>query len=651
VVQNIDQNSDQLAKALSDGVPIVITTLQKFPFILDKVQGLKGKRFALIVDEAHSSQSGAAAQKLRRALTTNDKAKTVSVELDGETVEVSADVEIDAEDVTTEDIINQVMASRERPANVSYFAFTATPKGKTLELFGRPGTDGLPEPFHLYSMRQAIEEGFILDVLKNYTSYKAFYKLGSAADEKLVPASQAQRTLARFAVLHPYNIAQKVVVIVEHFHEHVAKKIGGQAKAMVVTDSRKAAVRYKLAMDRYLKERGYDKMMRALVAFSGKVEDLDSGPDEFTESNMNPDIHGKEPSDAFKDEIYRVLLVANKYQTGFDQPLLHTMYVDKRLSGVMAVQTLSRLNRTCPGKENTFVLDFVNKPDEILDSFKPYYRAAQLEDVTDPNIVHELQTKLDKAGVYTRSEVEQLAEAFFDPKRKQATLHTYLKPAADRFHALEEDKEEKAGQFRKDLGTFLRMYDFLSQIVPYSDADLEKLYTFGKNLMPRIAARGEGSSILELDSDVRLTHYRLQKLGEQQLDLATGEVVKLKSASEAGSGQALTEEQVRLAEIVGKMNDLFSGDLTEGDLVGYVTTIKSKLLENESLAAQAKSNNEQQFAMGDFKDILTDIIIEGQEAHNSIADQLLKDERIMGAMQGMLASMVFKAFAQKAAQP
>jgi type I restriction enzyme R subunit len=651
VVQNIDQNSDQLAKALSDGVPIVITTLQKFPFILDKVQGLKGKRFALIVDEAHSSQSGAAAQKLRRALTTDDKAKTVSVELDGETVEVSADVEIDPEDVTTEDIINQVMASRERPANVSYFAFTATPKGKTLELFGRPGTDGLPVPFHLYSMRQAIEEGFILDVLKNYTSYKAFYKLGSAADEKLVPASQAQRTLARFAVLHPYNIAQKVVVIVEHFHEHVAKKIGGQAKAMVVTDSRKAAVRYKLAMDRYLKERGYDKMMRALVAFSGKVEDLDSGPDEFTESNMNPDIHGKEPSDAFKDEIYRVLLVANKYQTGFDQPLLHTMYVDKRLSGVLAVQTLSRLNRTCPGKENTFVLDFVNKPDEILDSFKPYYRAAQLEDVTDPNIVHELQTKLDSAGVYTRSEVEQLAEAFFDPKRKQATLHTYLKPAADRFHALEEDEEEKAEQFRKDLGTFLRMYDFLSQIVPYDDADLEKLYTFGKSLMPRIAARGEGSSILELDSDVRLTHYRLQKLGEQQLDLSTGEVVKLKSASEAGSGQALTEEQVRLAEIVGKMNDLFSGDLTEGDLVGYVTTIKSKLLENESLAAQAKSNNEQQFAMGDFKDILTDIIIEGQEAHNNIADQLLKDERIMGAMQGMLATMVFQAFAQKAAQP
>ena len=649
VVQKIDQNSDQLAKALMGGTPVVITTLQKFPFILEKVQGMGNKRFALIVDEAHSSQSGTAAQKLRRALTT--ESKTVKVELDGETVEVPADVEIDPEDVTTEDIINQVMASRARSKNVSYFAFTATPKGKTLELFGRPGDDGLPVPFHVYSMRQAIEEGFILDVLKNYITYKMYYKLGTMADEKLVPAHQAKKSLARYATLLPYNISQKVVVIVEHFREHVAKKIGGRAKAMVVTDSRKAAVRYKLAMDQYLKEMGYDKDMRALVAFSGKVEDQESGPDEFTEANMNPQLAGVEPADAFKEDIYRVLLVANKYQTGFDQPLLHTMYVDKRLSGVLAVQTLSRLNRTTAGKEDTCVLDFVNKPEEILASFQPYYRSAQLEDVTDPNIVHELQTKLDSAGVYTHAEVEQLAQAFFDPKRQQSALHSFLKPAADRFRALEEDEEEKAEQFRKDLGTFLRMYDFLSQIIPYNDADLEKLYTFGKNLMPRIAVSGSGSSILELDSDVRLTHYRLQKLGEQRLDLASGELVKLKPASEAGSGKAQSEEQVRLAEIVSKMNDLFSGNLTDADMVGYVTTIKGKLLENESLAAQARTNTEQQFAMGDFRDVLTDIIIEGQEAHNSIADQLLKDERVMVAMQAMLAKMVYQAFSQKAAGP
>lgn len=643
VVQKIDKNSQQLADALMKGTPVVVTTIQKFPFILEKVQGMKDKRFAIIVDEAHSSQSGTAAQKLRKALTTEGPKPTIKVELEGETVEVTADLEIDPEEVTSEDVINEVMASRKRPLNVSYFAFTATPKAKTMELFGRPNkVTGMPEPFHVYSMRQAIEEGFILDVLKNYTSYKAFYKLGSTADEKLVPQGKAKKVLARFANLHPYNIAQKVVVIVEHFREHVAAKIGGQAKAMVVTDSRKAAVRYKLAMDKYIKERGYQHL-KALVAFSGKVEDPESGPEDFTEANMNPEIKGVEPSEAFKQDDYRVLLVANKYQTGFDQPLLHSMYVDKRLSGVLAVQTLSRLNRTCPGKEDTFVLDFVNKPDEILQSFQPYYRAAALADVTDPNVVHDLQIKLDKAGVYFVSEVEGFAEAFFDPKRKQAALHAFLKPAADRFFELD---EENADQFRKDLGTFLRMYDFLSQIIAYDDPDLEKRYAYGKNLMPRIAERFD-SSILELDADVKLTHYRLQKLGEQQLDLSSGDVVTLKGVSEAGSGSAHADEQKRLAEIVEKMNDLFSGNLTEGDLVGYVTTLKGKLMEDETLAEQASNNTEEQFAMGDFKDRLADIILDTQEAHNSIADQLLKDPRIFTAMQAMLAKMVYQGFAAR----
>lgn len=643
VVQAIDVDSQQLADALNAGVPVVVTTLQKFPYILDKVGALKAKKFALIVDEAHSSQSGSAAKKLQKAVSkgaTTVKPKPIlAVELDGQTVEVPADVEIDPEDVTTEDIINEVVSSRQRPTNVSYFAFTATPKAKTMELFGRPGPEGAPVPFHVYSMRQAIEEGFILDVLKHYVSYKMFYKLGSTADDKLVPQMKAKKALARYAVLHPYNIAQKVVVIVEHFREHVAAKIGGKAKAMVVTDGRKAAVRYKLAMDKYLKERNYHDM-KALVAFSGSVTDPESGPEEFTEANMNPDIHGVEPAVAFKQDEYRVLLVANKYQTGFDQPLLHTMYVDKRLSGVLAVQTLSRLNRTCPGKEETFVLDFVNKPEEILASFQPYYRTAKLEETTDPNIVHELMTKLGKTNVYMWTEVEAFARAFFDPKRKQAGLHAHLKPAADRFNDLE---EEPAEAFRKDLATFLRMYDFLSQIVPYNDAELEKLYVFGKNLMPRINEGGH-SSILELDADIRLTHYRLQKIGEQQLDLASGGVVALKPASEAGTGAVITDEQKKLAEIVERMNDLFSGNLSEADLVGYVTTIQGKLMESETLKEQATNNSVEQFAMGDFKDIMTDIVIEGQDAHNKIAEQLLKDERIFAAMQSMLAQIVWQQF-------
>lgn len=619
-------------------MPIVVTTLQKFPFILDKVGELKKRRFAVIIDEAHSSQTGSAAQKLRQALTTGNAEAPVARDA---ATELDADVLIDPEDVTAEDVINNVVAGRKRPENVSYFAFTATPKAKTMELFGRPGVNGKPEPFLLYSMRQAIEEGFILDVLKNYTSYQAFYKLGSAAEEKLVPEQKARKALGRYATLHSYNIAQKVVAIVEHFRDHVMAKIGGRAKAMVVTSGRLAAKRYKVAIDKYIKERGYTDL-RTLVAFSGSIVDTEDGS-ESSETSLNPEIGGAEPAEAFKDDQYRVLLVANKYQTGFDQPLLHTMYVDKRLSGVMAVQTLSRLNRTFPGKEDTFVLDFVNKPDDILRSFQPYYRGAQLEETTDPNIVHELQTKLGQAGVYFPKEVEGFAQAFFDPKRTQASLHTYLKPAADRFYDLD---EEESDQFRKDLGTFLRMYDFLSQIIAYNDPDLEKLYAFGKNLMPRIAEHGS-SSILDLNSAVILTHYRLQKQSEQTLDLEAGEVVKLKPASEAGSGKAMTEEQRQLKEIVAKMNDLFAGDLTEADLVGYVTTIQGKLMESPKLAEQAANNNEEQFAMGDFKEVLTDIIIDSQESHNKIAEQLLKDERIFAAIQGLLMSNVYSALTSR----
>lgn len=642
VVQVISENSAQLAKALNDGAPIVVTTLQKFGFILDKVGELGQRKFALIVDEAHSSQSGAAARKLREALTKGKPKQTAVVDIDGVEVQVDADVEIDPEDLTSEDMVALAIEARKRPENVSYFAFTATPKSKTLELFGRKGPEGTPVPFHVYSMRQAIEEGFILDVLKHYTSYNTFYKLGAVANDKLVPQKKAKMALAQYAKLHPHNIAQKVVVIVEHFREHVAAKIGGKAKAMVVTDSRKAAVRYKLAIDRYIKDQKYTDL-RTLVAFSGAVQDTDSGPDEFTESNMN-DIKGQEPSEAFKQDEYRILLVANKYQVGFDQPLLHTMYVDKRLSGVLAVQTLSRLNRMYRGKEDTFVLDFVNKPEEVLASFQPYYRTAQLEDVTDPNVVHELLTKLNQAGVYYWTEVEKFAEAFFNPKVKsQSALHAVLKPAYDRYEDLEDEPQEL---FRRDLGSFLRLYEFLSQIIPYDDPELEKLFVFGKNLMPRLAAHGKDKHRLELDADVKLTHYRLQKVAEQQLDLENAEVVKLPGIGEAGTGSAPEDEKKALREIVAKMNDLFSGHITESDFIGSVTAWAGHLQQNEKLAAQARNNSVEQFEMGDFKDTFTDIIIEAQDAHNQIAEQLLKDQRIFGVMQKMVAKMVWQKFQQ-----
>lgn len=640
VVQVISENSIQLAKALNDGVPIVVTTLQKFGFIHDQVGTLGTRRFALIVDEAHSSQSGSAARKVREALTKGKPALNAAEVIDDEPVAAEPDGQTDPEELTSEDVVNSVVAARKRPENVSYFAFTATPKNKTLELFGRKDDEGMPVPFHVYSMRQAIEEEFILDVLKHYTSYRMFYNLGALANDKLVPQKKARQALAQYAKLHAHNISQKVVVIVEHFREHVAAKIGGEAKAMLVTDSRKAAVRYKLAIDKYIRDQRYLDL-HTLVAFSGSLEDPESGPGEFSEVSMNPDIKGQEPSEAFKHDEYRILLVANKYQVGFDQPLLHTMYVDKRLSGVLAVQTLSRLNRMYPGKDDTFVLDFVNKPEEILKSFQPYYRTAQLEEVTDPNLVHELMTKLNKAGVYYWSEVETFAQAFFNPKVKtQAALHGVLKPAFDRYVDLDAEPQEL---FRKDLASFLRLYEFLSQIIPYNDPDLEKLFVFGKNLMPRLAEQGR-KEFLSLDSDVKLTHYRLQKLGEQQLDLEKAEVVKLAGISEAGTGAAPEDERKELREIVAKMNDLFSGDITEADFIGAVTTWQGRLMASEKLAAQALNNSEEQFAMGDVRDEFTDVVIEAKDAQNRIADQLLKDERIMGVIQKMVAKMVWQKF-------
>jgi type I restriction enzyme R subunit len=640
VVQVISENSAQLATALNEGVPVIVTTLQKFGFILDTVNDLGKRSFALIVDEAHSSQSGSAAAKLKRALTKGAPKKKLVVEIEGVEVEMEADLEIDPEDLTSEDIINGVVEGRKRPENVSYFAFTATPKGKTLELFGRPGPDGKPGPFHVYSMRQAIEEKFILDVLKHYTSYASFYQLGTLAEDKLVPQQKAKKALSRFAKLHPHNISQKVVVIVEHFREHVAAKIGGKAKAMLVTDSRKAAVRYKLAIDKYIREQKYTDL-RTLVAFSGSVNDPESGPHEFTESSLNAEVKGQEPSETFKGDEYRILLVANKYQVGFDQPLLHSMYVDKRLSGVLAVQTLSRLNRMHPGKEDTFVLDFVNKPEEILKSFQPYYRTAQLEEVTDPNVVHELMTKLSKANVYFWTEVEAYAKAFFNPKVKsQAALHAPLKPAFDRYMELEQEKQEF---FRKDMVSFVRMYEFLAQIIPYCDADLEKFFVFSKGLLPRLAAATEGNE-LSLDEDVKMTHYRLQKLGEQALDLEKAEVLAIPGISAAGKASAVSDEERALREIVTKMNDVFSGEIRESDFLGAVTAWQGHLLANPGLAEQAKNNSEEQFSMGDFREAFMDVVIDAKDASNSIADQLLKDDRVFGLMQQMLAKAVWQHF-------
>ncbi|MDD2734558.1 MAG: type I restriction endonuclease [Desulfuromonadaceae bacterium] len=628
--------SSQLVQALVDRKPIIIVTIQTFPFVLEEIQqltSLKDRTFAVIIDEAHSSQSGAASRRLRQVLTAE---------------QIEEDEEVSAEDVMLAE-----MAGRLLPKNVSFFAFTATPKAKTIELFGRPGVSGIPEPFHVYSMQQAIEEGFILDVLKNFTPYSLAYRLavGDQEYDEEVDKGKALKQLSKWVRLHPYNISQKVIVIVEHFRSKIAHKLNGHAKAMVVTSSRKEAVRYKLAIDKYIHECGY-KGLQTIVAFSGDVTDTESGPNQFNESNMNKALKGRDIREAFGSDEFQVLIVANKFQTGFDQPLLCAMYVDKKLSGVAAVQTFSRLNRIFPGKTETFILDFVNDPEEILKAFEPYYRTAELSGVTDPNIVHTLQAKIDQAHIYTESEVESFAHSYFDPKGTQKEMQAHIAPAVDRFRiqmqqAKDTDDNGRVDElriFRKDLSSFVKVYDFLSQLIDYGDTDLEKRSVFCRHLLPWLTEAIEPDPI-DL-SQVKMTHYRLNSLNERQLQLgeAAEEDTQLKPLTDVGSGQSHDPEAEFLSAIISQLNTVFEGDLSDADLVGYATHISGKMLENEGLSYQASSNSKEQFALGDFNKVLMDTIISGLDNYQSMASQVLGNERVKKGFEGIMLEMVYEGF-------
>lgn len=472
VVQRIDDDSEQLANAIKNGKNIIITTLQKFPFALKHLTDIPDRKYAVIIDEAHSSQGGEASRKMTEVLA----GKNLSPE-EQEKVES----EIENTELDEDDAIREIIQKRGPQKNISIFAFTATPKPKTLEVFGIKDEEGKPKPFHLYSMRQAIEEGFILDVLKNYTSYKEYYQFTKAIiDDPELNKKKATKAIGRFASLHPVSLAQKTEVMVEHFRQVTMKKIGGKAKAMVITSSRKHALRYYLEFKDYIKEKGYDQepnKIRALVAFSGSLID-DLYPEGVTESQLNG-FGEKELPDKFSTPEYQILLVADKYQTGFDQPLLHTMYVDKKLSGVKAVQTLSRLNRTHAGKEDTFILDFANDRETIIESFQPYYELTTMTETTDPNHLYDLKGKLDATNVYFQSEVDGFARVFYRPGntslKDQGKLYGFIDPAVDRYKDI--DKEETQDEFKGSLTSFVRMYSFLSQIMPFQDVELEKLYS------------------------------------------------------------------------------------------------------------------------------------------------------------------------------
>ncbi len=688
--------SEKLAAALESSQPIVIVTIQTFPHVLKAIENsvsLKERCYAIIADEAHSSQSGRTAGKLKEVLMTEaenpNPMRERGIDSDGSLADTSG---CDDDALTAEDALIASVEARKGSANLSYYAFTATPKSKTLELFGRlpkpdqpPNKrDNKPKAFHVYSMRQAIEEGYILDVLKNYTSYKVAYNLAQkvAKPDYEVDAKKAKVRAGQWVRLHDYNIAQKVKVIVEHFRQTVMGLLNGHAKAMVVTGSRKEAVRYKLEFDKYIKKKKYSQLA-AMVAFSGEVEFLENDPnvegllgEKFTEANMNPDLKGRDLRTAFDSGEFHVMIVAKKFQTGFDQPKLCAMYVDKKLGGLECVQTLSRLNRTFPGKEETYVLDFFNDPDDVLTAFQEYYETARLLDVSDPNKIWDLFDKLRASGIFLWTEVTQFSDVFYIKSKSNAALSNVCRPAKDRWqtrfkeakaefenhrklfkHAktlgdpifmantegdMKDAKKEKdaLGLFKADLISFSRYYEFMSQIVDFDSTDLEKLNLYSRHLAPLLREEAPEDDPIDLAS-LGLTHYRLSKIKQQDLLLVKEGAEGLPVGADIGSGKSKSKQEIWLSELIARLNELFITDgLTDQDLINYAFTIRDKVGENERVMNQIANNSPEQALLGDFAEALDDAVMSSGEAHQLQMTQYLNNPELAAKFQRVIFDLL-----------
>ncbi len=582
IVENIDQTSRQLKTALSEGKKIIVTTLQKFPMITEQIKELEGKRFAIIIDEAHSSQGGEGRSKLNAVLAA------------GSLEQAEKEEGVEFED--SEDRIIAEMKKRGHLPNASYFAFTATPKSETLELFGAKQQDGRFGAFSLYSMRQAIEERFILDVLQNYTTFESYWSLlKKIEDDPRYDREKAKHLLRTFVELHEHSIATKVAIMVDHFASQVSHRIEGKAKAMIVTRSRLHAVRYRLAVDKYLKEKGYP--FKALVAFSGTVQDPDSG-ESYTESQMNG-LPERQTAERFKQSDYRLMIVAEKFQTGFDQPLLHTMYVDKRLAGVHAVQTLSRLNRVYPGKEETFVLDFANNAQVIQQAFEPYYDRTLLKEGTDPNLLYDLQTQLSAFQFYTQAEINRFANIYFDPNAKQDKLHAALEPAIDRYlAAAKEDQIE----FRGRLADYCRLYAFLSQIITFTDADLERLHVFGRLLLRKLPIEKEKLPV-EVQRNIEIETYTVKQTSKGSIKLPRG-TTELEPAGISAAAMVLPENLEQLSKIIRELNERFGSNLGENARTS-IQHLEAQLDQDPALQASISANTRENARLT-FEHVLND---------------------------------------------
>jgi len=585
VVKPIDMNSAQLKKALETGKDIIITTIQKFPVISDTMTELKGNRFAVIIDEAHSSQSGESARHLK---------KTLSVNLEHAEEE-------DTEGFDLEDEIHKEIRTRGRQPHISYFAFTATPKNKTLELFGRKNEQDKHVAFHIYSMRQAIEEHFILDVLENYTTFKRYFKLAKTLEEdKEYEKKKATRLLTSYVDLQPHAIETKSCIMLDHFLEKTVLAIQGRGRAMIITRSRLHAVKYYLMLRKLMEEKNLP--YKPLVAFSGMVKNPDTG-EEYTENSLNRLPPKVSITDAFKSPEYRILIVAYKFQTGFDEPLLHTMYVDKKLSGVHAVQALSRLNRTMRGKSETIILDFVNEADLIQKAFQPYYQTTLLEEETDPNKLYTLQTELEEYSIYTMDDVEKFAKIFFDPNESPEKLQPILDRTVDAWWQKNENERE---DFRSLLQNYTRLYGFVSQLITFKDSELEKLYIFTKNLYKKLPKRTKKLPYDILDA-VDLDSFRIQQTFKGSVSLVgtNGEIPPITS----GAPCHMEEEKDLLTNIIKTLNDTYGVNLTDEDKLD-IENIQAKLEVNEDLLSVMTRHNTSENIRYKFNKVVDDLLLD-----------------------------------------
>lgn len=646
-VETIDdkKTSQDLKQAINDGKKIIITTLQKFPVIYQEIDASNGRNFAVIVDEAHSSQTGNSAQKLKAALA--DKEATLQ-----EYQEIEEEIENTTLD--DQDELVKTLLAQGRHRNLSFFAFTATPKEKTIEMFGTKQTDGSFKPFHVYSMRQAIEEGFIIDVLKNYMTYKTSYRIAKEIeDNPELPKTEAVRAIARYQSFHPWVLRQKTEVMIEQFRAVTKKAIGGKAKAMVVTPSRLHAVRYMQEFKLYIEEKGY-KDLDVLVAFSGTVSDDDK---EHTESSMNVTKAGErikesQLKEVFHTEDFNLLIVAEKYQTGFDEPLLHTMFVDKKLSGVKAVQTLSRLNRMMQGKKDTFVLDFVNTEEEILEAFQPFYEETTLDSEININLIYDTQSKLRKYNIYNQDDIDQVMKLVKQAQQRQderllGRISSLFKPIIQRYDELPKDTQY---EFRVTLRNFGKWYNYIAQLDRTFDMELLEENIFTNYLLKFIPK--EQREKVDIIDKVKLEYYKLQKdfEGEIMLVAESADSGVLSNPQEINAGIKPPEERDSLEEIIHRVNERFPGDFTEGDKVLIETLYKSfKLQPDLKLVNMAKNNSSEMFEKNLFKDIFQDTVLEKYSQNQTAFGKLVgADENYYNTVYSLLAKDLYKWFRAQA---